>query len=442
MRPEHDLTGRPAGWAASFKLERDDTPRLAAGRRALLDFLGCAIGGSTPPPASIARGYAGTKGLLASALEIDQESAAFSNGVAAHSIELDDTHLASSLHPGVAVWPAALAVGETLDLSLREALEAAIVGYEATCRLGGCGRPDVIYARGFHPTAVCGAIGSALAVGKLHGLDDSALRDALGIAASQSSGLMAFVDDGSWTKPFHAGWAARSGIVAVELAKRGFRGPRRVLETRNGFLRAFADPERASQVEVQGLAMIETASKPHACCRYNQGAIDLAISFASRGIAPESIESIEVETVSPAMGIVVDPIEEKRRPLSVVDAQFSLPYAVGIGFAHQRAFLDQYREESLSDRRVLELAAKVTCRPATDLDELYPQRWPTRMTVRVDGEELTARTDDPKGDPGNPLSHAELVEKFSALAGPLSAGHERMSELVWSDLDDVSPGGS
>lgn len=429
-----NLTQKLVEWSTEYRLEEGDLLRQEAAKRATLDHFACLIAGSVTKPSQIAQRYAGVPGLtVASAWDAGQEMAAFANGVAAHSVELDDTHLQSSLHPGVAVFPAALAVAERLDLSLRDALEAAVVGYEACCKVGECARPSVLYEKAFHPTAACGVFGAVVAAGKLYGVGPEILGNAIGIAASQASGLMAFLDDGSQTKPFHAGWVSRSGIVAIELARLGYIGPMGALETRNGFLRAFSDVHTAVPVEFSGNAIVETSHKPHACCRYNQGAIDLAIQLNERRIDPKSIRHILVETVTPALSLVAEPREQKIAPKTNVEAQFSLHYGVAVGIMRGKASLEEYEEQAFTDPAILGLASKVKCASRKEFDTVYPRQWPTRMSVASDDGETILQTEAPKGDPSNPLSNQELLDKFMSLALPRIPRAREVAQLIWSD---------
>ena len=135
-------------------------------------------------------------------------------------------------------------------------------------------KPTEHYGRGFHPTATCGTFGAAASAAKLLGLSESQLLSALGIAGSQSAGSMEFLAEGAWTKRFHPGWAAFSGVHAALLAKEGFIGPRTILEGRDGFLKAYGvrpEPGKISEGLGEDFQILQTAVKPHACCRYTPG---------------------------------------------------------------------------------------------------------------------------------------------------------------------------
>ena len=186
--------------------------------------------------------------------------AALANGTAAHAIEMDDVTTESSLHPGVAVIPAALALAEELDSSPTALLEAVVAGYEVTMRVGNALNPASAYARGFHPTGVAGTFGAAMAACRLLGLDVERSTHALGIAGTLTSGSLEYLSDGAWTKRLNPGWAGHAGITAALLARAGFTGPASVFEGRLGVLHAFTDAPRPERL----LADLGRAAADHA----------------------------------------------------------------------------------------------------------------------------------------------------------------------------------
>src|SRR6266567_9120437 len=166
--------------------------------------------------------------------------AALANGIAAHGLEMDDVENRSSLHPGVVVFPAALALAEQLGAAVSDFYAAVVVGYEVTLRVGAALNPAAAYERGFHPTAICGTLGAAAASARLLRLAPQQTNMALGIAGSMAAGSMAYLHDGAWTKRLHPGWASHAGIMAARLAAAGFSGPSAILASRYGFLSAYS----------------------------------------------------------------------------------------------------------------------------------------------------------------------------------------------------------
>src|SRR5262249_58528669 len=186
--------------------------------------------------------------------------------------------------------------------------------------------PEAHYRRGFHPTGTCGTFGAAAAVARLWGLEARPLARALGIAGSQAAGSMEFLADGAWTKRFHPGWAAHAGLHAAALAQGGFTGPATILDGRFGTVTGYSDAPRVDALRAPGSPeILRTSVKPHACCRYMQGPIDALLELrAGHAIDPETVTRIEVGMLAAGWDIVCEPAARKRRPTSVVDAQFSL----------------------------------------------------------------------------------------------------------------------
>jgi 2-methylcitrate dehydratase PrpD len=426
-----------AAWVIGLRHSDIDDETLAYARELLLDHIGCAArGGRVDTADAVARMLASVGADEGAALTavvakapLRPEWAVFANGVHAHSIELDDTHSASSSHPAVVTIPAALATAELQGSSGEELLTAIVAGYEVAGRLGRALDPREVYAKGFHPTAIIGPFAAAAATAKLLGLSSRELANAFGIAASQSAGRLEFFSDGAWTKRFHPGWASHSGYVAARLAQAGFTGPRLALEGRDGLLSGYGAADRAGLLG-EGLGasfeLSQTSVKPHACCRYNQGPIDLAIALASEhDLSPADIARVRVGVVSQAIPIVVEPVERKLAPSNDVDAQFSLPYAIGLGIVLRKATLEEYAEPTLSSPAVRAVAAKVVAEVRPDFDERFPALWPAEVEIEtVDGRTLRMQTDFPKGDPQNRLSYAEMCAKFRSLASAVLSDAE------------------
>ena len=426
-----------AAWVTDLRFSDIDAPTVAYAKELLLDHLGCATRGGTVDTAdAVARMLAAIGADEGPALTavvakspLRPEWAAFANGVHAHSIELDDTHSASSSHPAVVTIPAALATAELQAASGEELLTAIVAGYEVVGRLGRALDPQKVYARGFPPTGVIGPFAAAAVTAKLLGLSARELAHAFGIAASQAAGRLEFFSDGAWTKRFHPGWASHSGYLAARLAQAGFTGPLLAFEGRDGVLSGYGAADRSALSTADLGAPFElsqTSVKPYACCRYNQGPIDLAIALASEhDLGPEDIARVRVGVVSQAIPIVVEPVERKLSPANDVDAQFSLPYAIGLGIVMRKATLDEYAEPTLSSPAVRAVAAKVVAEVRPDFDARFPALWPAEVEIEtVDGRTLRMQTDFPKGDPENRLSPEAMSAKFRSLAGAVLSDGE------------------
>lgn len=444
------ITRNVARLCSEFKLDSLSDDVIDRCRYLTLDFLGCAIRGSisdsTRPVLRIAaaRAAAGTAvPIIGTATRGEATFAALAIGAAAHSLELDDVVNSASLHPAVAVMPAALAAGYAAGCSGPDFLSAVVCGYELMVKLGIALDPASHYRRGFHPTGTCGTFGAAVAAGKIMGLDEKALLSAIGIAGSQAAGSLEFLADGSFTKRLHAGWAAHSGMIAASLAAEGFSGPATILEGSHGFLYGYSDKMQPQAVlENWGLPweVMNTSIKPHACCRYKQGPIDCIISLVrEHKLSADEIEAVEIGMLEAGFALVAEPEEKKRTPQSVVDAQFSMPFGAALAILRQNASLDRYCIEEIRNPEIMQLMKRVRCVRDPALNREFPRKWPASVTITTKrGSVLKKRVDHPKGDPENPLSWDELIEKFKALASEV-LHLERCEEIVQlvSRLDDV-----
>ncbi len=403
---------------------------LDAVRNLLLDHIGVAAAGSTTDSAAAFRRMArrfshdnraelAVIGTHASAAPVP---AAMSNAVAGHSIEYDDVHNASSSHPGVVIFPASMAAVALGGGDERDFVRSVVIGYEVMCRAGRAADPASHYARHFHPTGTIGSLGAAAAAASALGLDAAGMTSAVGIAATMASGSMEFLCDGAWTKRLHPALAARNGVEAALLAAEGFVGTRDGICGERGFLASYSEAPVVHRL-LQGwgewpLEVVETSTKRHTCCRYNQGAIDALLAIRdANGLRVEEIDSVVIGLPTVAVDIVAEPATAKRRPASVVDAQFSLPFGAAVALLWGRAGLAEYDESRLDDDAVEGLMDRVSYEVDPDIDRYFPQKWRAwaRVTTRS-GSVHHRWVNDPKGDPGNPFTGAECVEKFNELA--------------------------
>src|SRR5205809_2013444 len=391
----------------------------------LRDHLGVALGGAGEESSVVLRrglaalGLQGGATVLGTAERLPAPHAALANGAAAHALEMDDTHQGGSLHLGATVFPAALAAAELVGASGERVLRAAVAGYDVAARLAMALGPAAHYRRGFHLTATCGAFGAAAAAGAVLGLDAAVIAAALGIAGSQAAGSMEFLAGGSWTKRFQTGWAACAGLHAAALAQAGFSGPATILEGRFGFLHAYSDGATTVPLGArEGFELMRTSLKPHACCRYMQGPIDAVLALrAAHPIAPDAVERVEVGMLAAGFPIVCEPAEAKRRPASVVEAQFSLPFGVAVALARGAASPAEFAPACLRDPTVGTLMERVVGVRDPALDAAFPRAWPCWVRITLRGRPpLEAHIQHPRGDPESFLTPAELERKFRTLA--------------------------
>lgn len=438
-----------------------DELRVDVARR-VLDLLGNSLAatGETSATAATAvvREWGGPPAATAvgAGLRVPAAAAALVNGTLAHSLDFDDTHLPSVLHPSASVIPAAVAVGEARQASGAAVLDAAGFGIEVAVRLGMGGYDAELgnsefFERGQHATSICGAVGAAVAAAMVSGLDADGIAHAAGIAASMGSGLLEANRTGGTVKRVHCGWAAHAGVTAADLARHGLTGPPTVIEGRFGFLHAFTG-ERADVAAVvdrlgEHWELPGILFKPYPCNHFTHPGIDAALELRARGIGPDDVTYAELGVPSPVLRTIGEPAEEKARPRSGYHAAFSGPYTVaaaltgggGLGLFHE-----DFTDEAAADPVRLAVAAKVRCVPDARCDEIFPHQFPAvlRITTR-DGRHHEVRVDANRGGPGNPLSSAELAEKFRLNAARVLDDNSarRIADLVLAlpDAPDVSP---
>jgi len=421
-------------------------------RYLLLDHLAVTLRGSILPSSiagyqmleSMAIGSAKTATILGRQERAEAAWASLVNGIAAHGLEMDDVENSSSLHPGVVVFPAVLALAEQIGSPPADLYSAVIAGYEVTLRVGAALNPASTYERGFHPTAICGTLGAAAASARLLRLSPEQTNMALGIAGSMAAGSMAYLHDGAWTKRLHPGWACHAGIMAARFAAVGFVGPANILESSYGFLYAYSSASDLSQLvhqEEDEFAIMQVSIKPYACCRYMHGPIDCLFEIMhSYHPNPEHIELVRCGVLTGGRGLIADPIDLKRQPKNVVEAQFSMPFGAAIALLTGTAGLSVFTNEWIHDSKVQELMQRVECYSSLELDEYYPTEWRASASVRMtDGREFSANVRHALGDPHNPLSWEQLETRFHDLVTPVIVEERKRREIIErvKGLDDL-----
>jgi 2-methylcitrate dehydratase PrpD len=372
----------------------------------------------------------------------DLIDAAFLGGTAAHGIELDDGFRQGSVHPGCVVVPAVLALGYDRHADGRALMEAIVAGYEAVIAIGRACHPD-LRQRGFHPTAAVGVFGSAAAAGKLRGLSADALANALGLAASSAAGLFAFVNGGGDIKRLHAGHAAREGLQAALLAEQGVEGPPDVIEARDGFMQAFAfgraDKARAVMLPPSvPFGITDCYIKPYPCCRHIQPAVEALIGLLNdETIANDEVQRIEVATYR----IAAEHAETGWDDFA--SAQLSFPYLMGLALKFRAVKFEHFSEQTRRDPAFAAIARKLSVTAPPDVDRLYPQLRPARVTVTTARGSFTRQADEALGSRIVPLDDAGLTAKFFDLVGPVlgAARAKDLGERLWSldESGDVAP---
>jgi 2-methylcitrate dehydratase PrpD len=347
--------------------------------------------------------------------------AALINGTLAHSLDFDDTHAASSLHPSAPIVPAALAAAEMAGADGEELIPAIIAGYEIQIRLSLALDPSDHYDRGFHPTVTCGVFGAAAAAGRIFCLDAEQMELAFGIALSQAAGSMQFLVDGSWMKRYHVGHAAMCGLMAATMAREGFRGAKEAFEGKHGFLHAYApnsDPDKAIAGLGQDWETLAIAIKPYPSCRYSHAALDALIDLrAANDIQPGEINSVRIGLPETGWKIIGDPEEDKHNPKSTVDGQFSMAFCAAVALREGGLAWDDYAKH-INDDNTLDLCKRVGTAIDPKTEAEFPKNFSGSVKVMTNRGDFESFVAVPKGEPDNFLSAAELRAKFDGLVGP------------------------
>ncbi len=343
------------------------------------------------------------------------------NATLAHSLDFDDTHAAAIVHAGAPVIPAALGAAEITGASGIEVIEAVVAGYEVALRLALALPAGAHYDRGFHPSATCGVFGAAAAACHIFGLSAPQTASAFGIALSQSSGSLQFLSNGAWTKRFQVGWASMSGFVAATLARENFIGAADPIEGKHGFLNAYApspQPERVTQNLGTDWELMQMGVKPYPSCRWGHAGIDAAIFLRDdHQLRPETITSVTLGLSRAGMLLIGEPVDKKRNPGNIVDAQFSGPFVIATALASGTMEWDSYQRRD--DPAIRRLMNQISCVNDPQIEAEFPVNMSGKLTVIADGQTYIKTVIVPKGEPDHFLTALELRTKFIGLAAPV-----------------------
>jgi 2-methylcitrate dehydratase PrpD len=425
-------------------------------RRCLIDGFGVVLAGSTVRGSAIVRDYvrslgeqahsgsgdAGAAILGSERLRASAARAALANGASGHAMDYDDTQLSSSpdrvfgllTHPTVPVLAASLALGERLNVSGRAFIEAFLTGFEVECKMAEAINPNH-YQRGFHSTGTLGTFGAAASAAKLLKLTAGQIAHALGIAASASSGIR--VNFGSMTKPLHAGRAAENGIVAAELAARGFTAGDDPLDGEWGCFQVLGggvDAARITPALGKPFSIVDpgVSFKPYPCGSLGHPTMDAMLKIVSdHDVKPEQIARIRVRAGSN----ILNPLRY-RTAKTELEAKFCLPFMMAGIALRRRAGIREFTDEFVSSAPVQAMMVKVEAKFDPEIEARGFDKMRSVVEVDLtDGRTLTQAADERyRGGPEKPFTRADLHEKFTDCASlVLSADRIRRAlELIES----------
>ena len=368
--------------------------------------------------------------------------AAMINAMHAHTLELDDVHTASKTHGSASLIPAAWACAQALGKSGKEFLLAVVCGYETVNRVGMAFGVSSHRNRGWHATATCGVFGCAAACAKLLNLDTDQIVSALGMAGTQSSGVWAFLGDGSNCKVLHTARAAADGTEAAFLAKAGMTGPEHIFEAKDGgLLTAMSDGGDLKKLSA-GLGtvyeILNMDMKPYPCCRSAHGVIDAAFEIRKELLKKADLErtslekqiadirQVQIETY--LVGYKQCAVSEGcLNPKTTLDAKFSTPYAAAAALLYGKISMKEFELEVVEGTEIQRLLHKVHVEPADEFTKQYPKHWGCRMKVlQQDGTGYEKEIRDPSGSIARPLTTKQAMKKAEEFLHESYPGEEQV----------------
>lgn len=438
-RGDYMLTasGNLARFICNTKFEDLPSEVVREAKLRIADVIGIGLSGSNTETERIEafctkKGGAGKATIWGSGKKTAPAYASLANGTMVFHLELDDVHRTSHTHPGASCIPASLALCEENGLSGKDLITAIVLGYDASIRVGLAVSPSIYVDRTFLAPGTLGAFGAAASAAKLMGLDEKETADALGgVSYFGPTACYESFKLGAGIKDMILGWGNFCGINAAELSEMGFGAPDTAIEGDFGFCRTVSKKHDISRLHSnigKVYEIMNTGIKPYACCRQHHAAIDCMLELRKKhGIKLEDVEHVRVRT------FVVSSRGNKKRPTSVQEAKYSIPYILAVSLEYGMAWRDQFTDELINNPRLLDFASKVDVEPDYELDKLYDEKWPSIVEVTLkDGSFVSARVDLPKGEPEFPVSFEELHDKFKSLS--MDVLEEKKVEELWDRI--------
>lgn len=426
---------------ASTLMPDDISPEARrVARHCILDLLAVTLAAGKDPLARILLDEAKDEQsrpvstILGSGYRTSASQAALINGTTSHALDYDDASLALNGHPSAAILPAVLAEAEAIGASGEAVLTAFIAGYEAACRIGSLMHPDH-YRRGFHNTATIGALGAAVACSRLLGSDAETVQRALGIAGTLAAGLKHSF--GTMSKPLHAGWANRTGLMAARYARRGLTSREDMLDAEYGFARTMSRDHHLDRAYARphgGWHILNNLFKYHACCYNTHAPIEAAREImAKSGIVADAIKQVTIQ-----VNLVLDTICNIQDPQSGLEIKFSLRHTVAMALCG----VDTADIASFSDANALR-PDLVAMRRRVAVEWIEAEDTFARVVIEYDdGARLEATADSSIPSANLDQQEAKLTAKFAALVNPI-LGVGRANQVIatiseFESLQDVN----
>ena len=408
-------------------------------QKCLLDYLAASLAGTREYYDVLTQFLTSTmsSGQTSSIIGLDRKSstvfAALLNGISAHAVELDDGQRFGNVHPGAPVISSLLAVGETYGLSLNDLYKGIIVGYESTLRLA-CSIQPGHKLKGFHATGPCGTIGATMGIAAMLGFSKDQIKSALSSACTSASGILEMIEGDTQMMPFNAGKAASNAVVSALAGLSGFKVPEDALGGKRGFLHCFADQVRFDLLTSFADSQYCTTNyfKPYAACGHCHAGIEASLKLREKeGFDVHDVERVDVQTYKLALNG-----HDHSLIQGVNSARMSIPFSVSVALTRGSAGIDDFGFDAISDEELLKLASKVHVFENVELTKQAPSKRMAIVTVFTPNHTYTESVDYPKGQPENPMTEDDIINKFyecGHFAGKLDSSLRQSVDMVFNE---------
>ena len=410
---------------------------MARARRSLLDYLAVTCAGAEFQKEKLekywefAQPEEGKFRAIGTGKDVVLKEAVFLNGLNGHALDFDDGTNSGIIHLGSPIFSLLLPLAQRYGKSVDEVLKAAITGYEASYTMAVSIQPGH-KAMGYHATGTCGTLGATLAAAYMLGFSDEERFHAFASACVAASGMLKVLDDGSELKPYNVAKTALLSLTALQLGKSGFKGHADPLGGR-GFFKMMTGKEdvELKPVLLNGTyAIMKSYTKPYASCRYTHPAVEAAIHLRP-SVKASDVEEIDIKTYD----LAVSGHDHTEIPGSY-SAKMSIPYATAAGLIYGKAGLQEFTEERVKEKNILELTKKVHVSADDALSAVFPEIQAAVVTIKTKNGEYTDRVDFPKGEPENPLTDEEFRSRYDGLmeyAGVLPSVSGEVYDTVYKE---------
>lgn len=404
-------------------------------RKCYLDYLGCVLAGAKTNSDKLVElensGLlsSGNCTVLGTGKRFSFRDSGYINGFNAHSMELDDGHRYAMLHIEAPLLSAMTALYEKEHLTTEAFYKGILVGYEVTVRVSRALQPWH-KVRGFHSTGTCATIGVAMAAAMALNFDFDQTKSALSAAASSAAGLLEMLSDDSELKPYNVGRAVMDGLTAAYIGKCGYIPPVDILGGKRGFLNVMSDTQNIEFLETfdekDTPSILGNFFKPYPACRHCHSTIDAALQIArENSIDPKEIEKIWIGVYKLAL-TGHDHTDVK----TTKSAMMSIPYGAVVSLVKKDAGLPQFDENVVLSPNIQYLLQKVEIEEDAELTNLLPDIRGSKVEVVANGKNYNSRVDYSLGEPENPMSDSDIIEKFKGLAAFAEIDKDSASMIV------------